>query len=69
VVLTDPSAFEEPLLQSNASIALFPDGRICAALQVGGVGREDAILLCMDAAAARLPVLQEVLEQTQRSLA
>jgi exosome complex RNA-binding protein Rrp42 (RNase PH superfamily) len=68
VVLTDPSAFEELLLQNNISIALFSDGDICAALQVGA-GREGAILLCIDAAAARLPVLQQVLEQTQASLA
>jgi len=69
VVLTDPSAFEELLLQSDVSIALFSDGNICASLQVGGTGREDAILFCIGAATARLPALQQVLEQAQASLA
>ena len=68
VVLTDPSAFEELLLQSDVSIALFSDGNICSASQVGGTGGQDAILLCIDAAVARLPVLQQVLQQTQASL-
>lgn len=69
VVLTDPSAFEEPLVQSDISITLFADGNICSVLQAGGAGREDAVFRCIDAAAAHLPVLQQVLGQTQASLA
>lgn len=43
VLLADPTAFEEPLLQSNISICLFPRGEICAASQTGSTSGASGI--------------------------
>ncbi|KAF8318120.1 hypothetical protein DL93DRAFT_2225871 [Clavulina sp. PMI_390] len=70
IMLADPSAFEEPLLQSTVNVCLLSSGAICSTTQVGptadglqGTVKQPVdIMSFIRAASERLPVLQKIIE-------
>lgn len=54
-ILSDPTAFEEPLLDTTLSVVVDNDGELVSVTQLGlsGAGAQDPLLLCITTAKKR----------------